>query len=166
MKTYYFSVLFGCLLAGCGGPVTPSNTFYLKVERAPANSDPRQETVVTFQTPPKAEISVGAGQDRSSITFDAINSDVNRECVVRLAVERQESQTDDKSNVAILIRLEMQNGPSAGGPSIYTVDANKSLNSMLDVTVAEGDFALDEPVTLGTSNGDPITLVVRPIRDL
>ena len=166
MKSYYVVALFSCLLAGCGSQTMPSQTFHLKVERNLANNDHRQEATVTFHAPSKAEVSVEIGRDRSSITSDVKNSEGDRECVVRLAVERQESQTDGKSNVEILIRPEMPNGGWAGGPSIYTVDDDKSLNAILDVTVAEGDFALDEPVTLGTSNGVPITLVVRRIRDL
>ena len=85
--------------------------------------------------------------------------------MVRLVAERHESQADGRPKVEILIRLETKNGLSAGGPSIYTVDADTSLKSMFEVTAAEGDFALGQPVTLGTSNGVPITLMVRRGRD-
>lgn len=84
---------------------------------------------------------------------------------MRLVAERQQSQKNGTSDVEILIRHEMPNGDSAGGPSIYTVDADKPLKSILDITVAEGDFALDKPVMLGTLNDIPITLVLRQLHD-
>lgn len=165
MKSHYFVALFSCLLAGCGGSAPPSQTFHLNVERDHGNNDQRQGATVAFHVPPQSEISVGAGQDRSSISFDGMNANGDRECVVRLVAERHESQADGRPKVEILIRLETKNGLSAGGPSIYTVDADTSLKSMFEVTAAEGDFALGQPVTLGTSNGVPITLMVRRGRD-
>lgn len=161
MKSYCFAALFLCLLAGCGGPTTRSQNFHLTVKRNPANNDHRQETTLTFHAPSKAEIIVEVGRDRDSVSFDAKTSSGNRECLVRLVAERQESQTDGKSNVKILVGQEMPNGDSAGGPSLYTVDAGKSLEATLDVTVAEGEFAFDRPVRLGTLNGVPVTLLVR-----
>lgn len=165
MKSHYFVALFSCLLAGCGGSAMPSQTFHLNVKTDHGNNDHRQEAMVAFHVPPKAEISVRTGQDLNSIALDGMKSDVNRECVVRLVAERQEGQTDGPSKVEILVRIETPYGASAGGPSIYKLDDDKPLKSLLDVTVAEGDFALDQPVTLGTSNGVPITLVVRRGRD-
>lgn len=163
MKSYCLVALFVCSIFGCGGSRTPSQTFHLKVELDPANNDKQQETVISFHSPSKAEIAVEVGQDRDSITFDGQNPNEVRECVLRLAAKRQEKPADGKSKVEVLIRQETPNGGSAGGPSIYTVDADKSLNAILAITVAEGDFALNEPVKLGTLNGVPITLVVRRI---
>ena len=132
MKSQYFVALFSCLLAGCGGSAPPSQTFHLNVERDHGNNDQRQGATVAFHVPPQSEISVGAGQDRSSISFDGMNANGDRECVVRLVAERHESQADGRPKVEILIRLETKNGLSAGGPSIYTVDADTSLKSMFD----------------------------------
>lgn len=165
MKSFHITALFLGLFAGCGSPAATPKTFHLKVERDPANNDDLQKTAITFHPPPQAEIVVELDRDREAITFDSKDSNGNRECVVRLVAKRQESQTDEKSKVEILIRPETPNGGRAGGPSIYTVDADKSLNAILDVTVAEGDFALDGPVKLGTLNGEPITLVVRRIQN-
>lgn len=161
MRRQLLVISFCCFLVGCGGASTNSNTFRLKIDRIAAAGETRHQTKLRFHPPCAAEIIVAVDEDRSSVMFDAKNPGGELESFVMLAAERKPGPTDGKALVEILIRPETPNGASAGGPMVFTVDADAPLNSILNATITEGEFPLDEPIEVGTLNGRPITLLVR-----
>jgi len=161
MHRHYFVMAICSFLLGCGGAATNSSTFHLKLDRIASTGETHHQTKLSFHPPSAAEIIVDVDGDRSSVIFDAKNPNGELESVVILAAERKTSPTDGKTLVEILIRPETPNGAFAGGPSVFTVDTDAPLNSILNTAITEGEFPLDEPIEVGTLNGRPITLLIR-----
>lgn len=165
MRYMSSTALTVCLFAGCGGAGTAPTSIQLTVERDPAGDENRSETTVSFHPPSPCAIIVEAEGQRSHVTFDANDPHGESPATVILAATRQKDPEDGKARVETLIRPRTPNGTSAGGPSTWTVDAEKPLAEVLDVSVEDGEFPLNEPISLGTLNGEPVTLTVRPVNN-
>ena len=83
-----------------------------------------------------------------------------------LGVAKNPVTVDGKQSFTSLIRPESPTGASAGGPSTYTVEGEKSLDDILSVTAKSGPIAYGVPHTVGLLNGKPIILVVKPVGSL
>jgi hypothetical protein len=165
MRSMTSTVLALYLFAGCGGAGTAPTSVQLTVDRDPVGDENRSETTVSFHPPSPCEIIVEAEGQRSLVSFDANDPHGESPATVVLAATRQKDPEDGKVRVETLIRPRTPNGTSAGGPSTWTVDAEKPLAEVLDVSVKNGEFPLNEPIRLGTLNGEPVTLTVRPVNN-
>ena len=99
------------------------------------------------------------------VSFDAKNPNGELESNVTLVATRQKNPIDGTTQVETLIRPQTPNGSFGGGASTFNVDAETSLAEVLHVTVVDGEFPLNEPIKLGTLNGEPVTLTVRKVNN-
>jgi hypothetical protein len=65
------------------------------------------------------------------------------------------------AEIKLLLQVRGRQGASAGGPSLFQV-SERSVAEVLSVDVRPGLYRLDSPLTIGTLQGKPITLVVGP----
>ena len=158
MKLAYLLMLLAVL--GCSQPIR--TTYDLAVDTIPSDEPNHREFQLQFETPFEAEVEVTSdGSDKQTVTVDRLNSAGT--FTVTLAVTRNPPSDDGQQTFTTLIRPESPTGAFAGGPSIYTVDSEKSLDDVLAVTATPGAIPYGVPHTVGSLNGKPITLVVKPI---
>jgi hypothetical protein len=167
-QTKVFKMRLACLLtliAVTGCSESPRTTFDLAVFEIPAIDASHREVELQFQTPLGAEVEVRSDDsDKQTVTVDRRNSVGSFK--VTLAVTKNPVTVDGKQSFTTLIRPESPTGTSAGGPSTYTVEGEKSLDDILSVTAKSGPIAYDVPHTVGLLNGKPIILVVKPVGSL
>lgn len=153
------------LIAATGCSESPRTTFDLAVVEIPAIDASHREVQLQFQTPLGAEVEVRSDEsDKQTVTVDRRNS--IGAFKVTLGVAKNPVTVDGKQSFTSLIRPESPTGASAGGPSTYTVEGEKSLDDILSVTAKSGPIAYGVPHTVGLLNGKPIILVVKPVGSL
>lgn len=147
-------------VAGCSKPTR--TTYDLAVANVPTSDPNHREVQLRFETPLEAEVEVTSdGSDKQTVTVDQLNSAGT--FTVTLAVTRNPLSDDGKQTFTTLIRLKSPTGTYAGGPSTYSVDGEKSLDDILAVTATPAAIPYGAPHTVGSLNGKPITLVVKPV---
>ena len=153
-------VLILVAFAGCSKPTR--TTYDLAVVKVPTSDPNYREVQLRFETPLEAEVEVTSdGSDKQTVTVDRLNSAGT--FTVTLAVTRNPVSDDGKQTFTTLIRPESPRGASAGGPSTYSVDGEKSLDDILAVTATPAAIPYGVPHTVGSLNGKPITLMVKPV---
>jgi hypothetical protein len=147
-------------VAGCSRPMR--TTYDLAVVNVPTSDPNHREVQLRFETPLEAEVEVTSeGSDKQTVTVDRLNSAGT--FTVTLAVTRNPLSDDGKQTFTTLIRPESPTGAYAGGPSTYTVDGERSLEEILTVTATPAAIPYGIPHTVGSLNGKPITLIVKPV---
>ena len=158
MKPFYLIPLLAAF--GCSQP-SPT-TYDLSIVNVQSDDPNHKEVHLQFKTPPDATVEVASdGGDKQTVAVDRLNSEGM--FTVTLAATRNEPLDDGRQTFTTLIRPESPKGDSAGGPTTYTVDGETSLDDMLTVTAQPGSVPYGVPHTIGTLNGKPITLVVKPV---
>ncbi len=155
----YLLTLGVLLTVGCSKPV--ATTYDLSVASDATGDPDHKEAEVRFEVPDEAEIQVAVGDDKSTLIVDSLNS--NGTFLVSLSATRDEPLGNREQSFTTQVILKGPSGQSVGGPSTYTLDDKTSLESFLDVTAVDSTVPLGKPHTIGTLNGQPITLVVNPI---
>ena len=145
-------------LAGCSQPNRTSHD--LSVVTVPSTDPDYRETQIQFEIPEEAEIQVIADGGVSTLFVDALNSDGT--FTVALSVTRNTPSDDGTQTFTTLVQPRTPRGGFAGGPSIYTFNDERSLDDVLAVTAVPAVVPLGVPHTLGSLNGQPITLLVKP----
>lgn len=149
------------LLFCCIGCSQASRTTYdLSVVNVPSTDPDHRETQIQFEIPEEAEIQVAADGGVSTLFVDRLNSDGT--FTVVLSVTRNTPSDHGKQTFTTLVQPRSPKGGFAGGPSTYTFDDKRSLDDVLAVTAVSGTVPLGVPHTLGTLNGQPVTLIVTP----
>lgn len=148
---------------GCNGATPTANrtTFRVDVKNDPSNSKDFCETLVSFHPPSESKIIVRTASSESVVSFDSKNPNSDEPTVVRLSVDRTNSNDGAKTEFTTLLRPQTPNGGYAGGPSTQIVDGDISASDFLTITVDDGNFSVNEPIELGTLNGEPIELIVQ-----
>lgn len=154
----YSLLLLLVVLTGCQKS-TPT-TFQLNVEADSLADANFSENKLTFKAPANAEVIVESDGDKSVVNIDELNSD--GQFTVTLAVTREASDLDGKSKFTTMIRPQSPTGASAGGPSTFTKSSELDLTDIMLIDVDSGEYSLGRPVQIGTLNGTPIHLTVRP----
>lgn len=145
-------------LAGCSQP--NRTTYDLSVVTVPSTDPDHRETRIQFEIPEEAEIQVTADGGVSTLFIDRLNSDGI--FTVALSVTRNMQSDDGTQTFTTLVQPRTPRGGFAGGPSTYTFNDERSLDDVLAVTAVPATVPLGVPHTLGTLNGQPITLLVKP----
>ena len=158
---YVLLLLLLVAYAGCKRPASTPTTFQLNATVGSSADVNHREHTLTFKTPPNAEVAVESDGASSVVTIDELNSDGL--FTVTLSVSREPTDIEGESKFTTLIRPTSPAGSFAGGPSTYTKSDNVELNDVLLVNIDSGKYPLDSPVQVGTLNGTPIRLTVRPI---
>jgi hypothetical protein len=145
-------------LVGCSQP--NRTTYDLSVVTVPSTDPDHRETQIQFEIPEEAEIQVTADGDVSTLFVDSLNSDGT--FTVALSVTRNTPSDDGTQTFTTLVQPRTPSGGFAGGPSTYTFNDERSLDDVLAVTAVPAAVPLGVPHTLGSLNGQPITLLVKP----
>ncbi len=144
---------------GCYQP--KQATFDLAVVNMPSTNPDHRETQIQFDLPEEAYIEViSDGQVRSSMTVDRLNSAGTFK--VELSVTRNAPSENGKHTFTTSVLLESPTDGLVGGPSTYTFNSDKSLDDILEVTAVPTVVPFGVPHTVGSLNGEPITLLVKP----
>ena len=148
-------------LLGCNDQTTTANrsTFQIDLKTDPSNSEDFQEALVSFHPPSESKIIVRTATSESMVLFDARNPNSDKPSTVRLSVDRTKLD-DARTEFTTLLRPQTPNGAFAGGPSTAVVDGDVKAAEFLAVTINNGEYLVNEPIELGTLNGEPITLIV------
>jgi hypothetical protein len=143
---------------GCSQPTR--STYDLDVVSIPSDDPNHREVQLQFETPAEAEVQVTSDGDTSTVTVDRLNSAGTFK--VTLSVTRNAASNGDRQTFTTLVRPESPTGAYAGGPSSYTVDGKKTLDDVLDITAVPTVVPYGVPHTVGSLNGKPITILVKP----
>lgn len=152
-----------CLIVGCSQTATPVTTLRITASADPANNDDVKLALVSFRPPVKSEIKVESSGQSGTILFDPQNPNSDKDSVVRFSAHRQTADGKNRSIVETIIRPETPNGGHAGGSTTQDFPVDKPLDDILMVTIREGEYPLGKPIEIGTYNGSPVHLTVRPV---
>jgi len=153
-----FLVIALVLATGCSQP-NPTDLEISVVETPPTDPD-RQETQVRFRVPPESAIQVACGWGKETIYTDRLNSDGM--FAAKLVVTRDKPGDDDGFRRFTAFINVGRPETKLGSHIIFTFAEDRSLEDLLEVTATNGSVPLGIPHRLGTLNGKPITLLVRP----
>jgi hypothetical protein len=145
-------------LTGCSQP--SRTTYDVSVVNVPSTDPDHRETQIQFEIPEEAKIQVAADGGLSTLFVDRLNSDGL--FTVALSVTRNKPSDDGAQTFTTLVQPRTPGGGYAGGPSIYTFNDERSLDDVLTVTAVPGAVPFGVPHTIGTLNGKPVTLLVKP----
>ena len=148
-------------LLGCNDQTTTANrsTIQIDLKTDPSNREDFQEALVSFHPPSESKIIVRTATSESMVSFDEQNPNSDQPFIVRLSVDRTKLD-NAKTEFTTLLRPQTPNGAVAGGPSTEIVDGDVKASEFLAVTIDNGEYPVNEPIELGTLNGEPITLTV------
>lgn len=145
-------------IAGCSQ--ASRTTYDLAVVNVPSADPNHRETQIQFEIPAEAVIQVTAGGDTPGTLFvDRLNSHGTFSVV--LSVTRNAPSVDGTHSFTTLVQLRTPRGGSAGGPCTYFFKDERILDDVLAVSAVPATVSLGVPHTLGTLDGQPITLLVR-----
>jgi hypothetical protein len=153
-------VLLVAVLAIVGCSQAGRTTYDLAVVNGPSADPNHRETQIQFEIPAEAVIQVTAGGDTPGTLFvDRLNS--HGKFSVVLSVTRNAPSVDGTHSFTTLVQLRTPRGGGAGGPCTYSFKDERILDDVLAVSAVPATVSLGVPHTLGTLDGQPITLLVR-----
>jgi len=148
----------------CSQANRPTYTTYDITAVNVLSADPHdRKTQIEFSIPEEADIQVaGGGNTHGTLFVDKLNSQGT--FTVVLSVERSAPSDDGTQTFTTQVSAWNPRGSLMGPPSTYTFKDERSLDDVLAVTAVPAAVPLGVPHTLGTLNGQPITLLVKPRR--
>lgn len=151
-------------MTGCSQANRTTYTSYDITAVDVLSADPNQrKTQIHFSIPEESDIQVaGGGNTHGTLFVDQLNSQGT--FTVVLSVERNAPSDDGTQTFTTQVSAWNPRGSLMGPPSTYTFKDERSLDDVLAVTAVPAAVPLGVPHTLGTLNGEPITLLVKPRR--
>ena len=146
--------LCGCRQEGS----IPSDSFQLAVREVIADTDIKV-TVLAIRTSVKASISVDSDSSHNHVALPEAPPGEPREGDIFISGVRIAWQPTDSAYIQTLIRPRVATG-FAGGPHVYPVPSDTTLEGFFKITAASGVYKLDSPIPIAKVRDKPVTLVV------
>lgn len=155
--------LAGALAAGCVPPsvgTVPRGNARLTVQKIAEDGD-LVITLIKIQTIQDVTIVVKTDSSESR-QYDAnVGEGTVREAAVLLSASRIATPGEPNAHIQLTLQTQV-GGATTGGPSVYTVPAETTLESYLTVSAVDGIYPLGNSVEIGQIQGKPIVLNIVP----
>lgn len=147
-------------------PAIPAGQFRLAVDEVVADKTlvVKRLTVTAAGSPfdslayPALPVSLRTDDGRQTLLATADSKDAPCSADVLVVGDLMERPAGP-SEIKVLLRVKGHDGGHAGGSSRFQVP-QKTMGEVVAVNIERGTYPLDTPLTIGTLQGKPITLVV------